>query len=390
VTAPFSRDLTEAERVDGMVKYLHKQLDVKNDDTTGQVTIEIIWPDAQMGYRIIDTAQRAFLEAKHVEETTTIAEQAAIIEGHAAQLRREIDTSVREIQALRAKKLLEKEDPRRALAKAEQPADPAAKPVPAPAPAPVKPAAPALDDASLRRLSELTVMIETKRNAVRELDEFRQRRVAELSSELESKQGAYTEAHPAIADLRQSLAAASRESAQVKNLKNELQALGAEHERLAALAAAAGESVPRPSAVRGAAGARNAQADEVIRIEQMPAEERDPEIEYARAKLKHSITSYQELEQQIQRARIALDTAEAAFKYRYTVVTPPEIPREPQSPNAMVMLIGALFGGLLLGLVAAVALELRRGMLHDVWQVEQFLALPVLANVRARAELSRP
>ena len=44
--SPFSRDSTEAERVDGVVKYLKKQLVVKNDDTTGQVTIEVEWPDA--------------------------------------------------------------------------------------------------------------------------------------------------------------------------------------------------------------------------------------------------------------------------------------------------------------------------------------------------------
>ena len=234
-------------------------------------------------------------------------------------------------------------------------------------------------------------MIETKKNAIRELDDFRRRRVAELQAQVEDKRGSYTEAHPAMVDLRQSLAAASRESPQVTTLRGELARLEGEHGQLAALAAAAGESVPRPSAVGGrAAGTRGAANDEVIRIEQIPAEERDPEIEYARAKLKYSITSYQELEQQIQRARIALDTAEAAFKYRYTMVTPPEVPRKPLSPNSLLVILGAAFGGLFLGVFAAVGLELRRGLLQDVWQVEQFLALPVLATVRPRAELSRP
>ena len=381
ITAPLKRDLTEAERLDGMVKYLKKQLVVENDDTTGQVTIEITWPDPVLGYRLVDAAQRAFLEAKHVEETTAIAEHASILEGHAAQLRREIDTAVREIQAIRAKKLGEK-PPAPAPVEPDEADE-------APARVVARPAAPKLDDASLRRMTELSVMIETKRNAIRELEDFRRRRVAELTAQLEDKRGSYTDAHPAMVDLRQSLAAASRESPQVKNLRRELSQLEAEHGQLAALAAAAGENVPRPSAARFARS-RAAANDEVIRIEQVPAEERDPEIEYARARLKHSITSFQELEQQIQRAHIALDTAEAAFKYRYTMVTPPEIPKTPLSPNSLVVLLGAALGGALLGLLAAVALELRRGLLQDVWQVEQFLALPVLATVRARAELSRP
>lgn len=388
--SPFMRDLTEAERVDGVVKYLKKQLVVKNDDTTGQVSIEVTWPDALIGYRIVDAAQRAFLEAKHVEETTAIAEHTSILEGHAAQLRREIDTSVREIQAIRAKKAGEKLAP---LAPPPPPTHAPATPAAPAAPVPAAPVAkaPKLDDESVRRMAELGVMIETKRNAIRELDEFRQRRVAELTSQVEDKRGSYTEAHPAMVDLRQSLAAAQRESPQVKNLRLELGRLEAEHGHLASLAAAAGEPVPRPSMGRAGGGStRGAANDEVIRIEQVPAEERDPEIEYARAKLKYSITSYQELEQQIQRARIALDTAEAAFKFRYTMVTPPEVPKNPMSPNALVVILGAVFGGLFLGLLAAIALELKRGVLQDAWQVEQFLALPVLATVRARAELSRP
>ncbi len=385
--SPFMRDTTEAERLDGLVKYLKKQLKVMNDDTTGQVTIEVVWPDAVLGYRIVDAAQRNFLEAKHVEETTAIAEHASILEGHAAQLRREIDTAVREIQTIRAKKAGEK--PLKAPAPAA-PADEAAADKAA-APAPVARPAAKLDDGSLRRLTELSVMIETKRNAIRELDEFRQRRVAELQAQVEDKRGMYTEAHPAMVDLRQSLAAASRESPQVKALRGELARLESEHGQLAALAAAAGESVPRPSGGRArGAGTRGDLNDEVIRIEQIPAEERDPEIEYARAKLKDSITSYQEIEGKIRSARIALDTAEAAFKYRYTMVTPPEVPKSPLSPNALVVILGAAFAGFFLGLMAAIGLELKRGLLQDVWQVEHFLALPVLATVRPRPELSRP
>ncbi len=401
VSASFTRQPTEAERVDGFVKYLRKQLKVVNDDTIGSVAIEINWPDGRMGYRLVESAQRNYLEARHVEETSAIAESAAILEGHAAELRRDIDTAVKEIQALRAKKQAEREEAapaanKRALEKeAASQAVAAAAPAPAPAPEKPAPAQPKLDDFSVRRLSELPVVIEAKRSAIHELEEFRQRRVAELQAQLEDKRASYTDEHPAIADLKHSIAAASHESTQVKNLRNELRQLEGEYQQLSGKAASAGENVARATGAGGARGMRGSGADrglpgDVIRIEQEPAEERDPEIEYARARLKHSIASYQDLEQRIQRASIDLDTAEAAFKYRYKVVSPPEIPKGPVFPNVPLVLIGALFAGLFLGLFAAVGLDLKRGVLSEPWQVEQFLSLPVLANVSTRPELTGP
>ncbi len=392
VTSAFTRRPSEAERVDGFVKYLRKQLKVTNDDSIGSVAIEIEWPDGRMGYHLVESAQRNYLEARHVEETSTIAESASILEGHAAELRRDIDQAVQRIQTLREKKQAERDQAPAAPKHVPKANDEAGEKAAARAPAPPAAEPPKLDDFALRRLSELPVVIEAKRNAIRELEDFRQRRVAELQAQLEDKRASYTEEHPAIADLKHSIAAASHESTQVKNLRGELRQLEAEYQQLSGKAAPAGEKFPRAG---GGGGGARASADrglpgDVIRIEQEPAEERDPEIEYARAQLKHSITSYQDLEQRIQRARIDLDTAEAAFKYRYKVVSPPEIPKGPVFPNVPLVLIGAAFAGLFLGLFAAVGLDLKRGVLHEPWQVEQFLALPVLANVSTRPELTGP
>jgi hypothetical protein len=388
LTSPFQKSMTEAERVDGFVKYLQKQLKVFTDDGAGTVTIEIFWPDPQMAYRLVDAAKRGFLEARHVQETSTIAEQASILEGHAAELTHDIDLAVADIQALRSKKSLDKDRAPSAPkpAEADSPTPRAVARVPAPAVEAPKP----VDESVLRRRSELSVMIEAKRRAVTELEEFRRKRIADLQGELESRRASYTEVHPAVVDLQHALQAASKESPQVAKLKGDLRQLEGEFASLGGNKVADAE-VPTPRAGSGGTwtstgAARHKLSGDVIRIEQGSAEERDPEIEYARSKLKFSITAYQQLEEQIQRARIDLDTAEAAFKYRYTVVAPPEVPRGPISPKVPLVLIAAAIVGLLVGLLGAVALDLRRGIFQESWQVEQFLTLPVLGSVEA----SRP
>jgi hypothetical protein len=260
---------------------------------------------------------------------------------------------------------------------------------PAAAPVPVAEAPKPVDESALRRRSELSVMIEAKRRAVTELEEFRRKRIAELQSELESRRASYTEVHPAIVDLKHAITAASKESPQVSKLRGDLRELEGEFSTLGGAAKAADpDAVPTPRVGSGGTwsstgAARNKLSGDVIRIEQGSAEERDPEIEYARSKLKFSITAYQALEDKIQRARIDLDTAEAAFKYRYTVVAPPEVPRGPMSPKVPLVLIAAAVVGLLVGLLGAVAVDLRRGVFQESWQVEQFLTLPVLGSVEA-------
>lgn len=385
--SPFSKKLTEAERVDGFVKYLQKQLSVYTDDGAGTVTIEIVWPDPLMAYRLVDAAKRGFLEARHVQETSTIAEQASILEGHAAELTQAIDSAVADIQALREKKQFDKERPAPA-----KPAEPKAPAAAAPRLVSVKPASTAeaapkpADESVVRRRSELVVMIEAKRRAVSELEEFRRRRIAELQSELESRRASYTDLHPAIVDLKHAIQAASNESPQVTKLRSEIRQLEGELAALGPERVATQAEVPTPRTGTGGTwsstgAARSRIPGDVIRIEAGSAEERDPEIEYARSKLKFSIAAYQQLEEKIQRARIDLDTAEAAFKYRYSVIAPPEVPRGPVSPKVPLVLIAAAIAGAMVGLFGAVALDLRRGIIQEPWQVEQLLAVPVLGTV---------
>ena len=90
---------------------------------------------------------------------------------------------------------------------------------------------------------------------------------------------------------------------------------------------------------------------------------------------------YDDLLGRLEAARIELDTARAAFKYRYSVVTPPEVPKQATKPNVPMTAIAGLVGGLLLALLVSVLSDIRSGKFLEEWQIQRELGLPVLAEV---------
>jgi uncharacterized protein involved in exopolysaccharide biosynthesis len=93
------------------------------------------------------------------------------------------------------------------------------------------------------------------------------------------------------------------------------------------------------------------------------------------------MAKYSQLRAQIETTQIDFDTAEAAFKYRYSVVEPPLYPKKPSKPNALLVVIAGLVGGLFVGIFAAVVVDVRRGRFVERWQVERTLDLPTLGEV---------
>src|ERR1019366_7365693 len=119
----------------------------------------------------------------------------------------------------------------------------------------------------------------------------------------------------------------------------------------------------------------------VIRIEQESNDDRDPAMMYARSQLRDEMAKYSQLRTQIETTQIDFDTAEAAFKYRYSVVEPALYPKSPSKPNRLLVILAGLIGGLFVGIFAAVVADLRRGRFVEKWQVERTLDLPTLGEV---------
>ena len=91
-----------------------------------------------------------------------------------------------------------------------------------------------------------------------------------------------------------------------------------------------------------------------------PADDEDENTVYARALMDSAITSYQDLLDRLSNTRIELDTARAAFDYRYTVISGARLPSRPDSPNGMLLIVGALCAGLAAGAGGAILREVRQ------------------------------
>jgi uncharacterized protein involved in exopolysaccharide biosynthesis len=360
---------TEAETTSWMADVLEKRMTATSND--GVVGITIDWPDPMLAMRIVEAAQQNYLEARHATEITAIAEQVSILQNHAAAMRQDVDSAVDAIEKLRADRAAHPVVPVGPVGRG------APKAAAAPAPVAPRPAGPSGPDPEL---AQLKVMIEAKQRAISDLEEFRRRRLSELNAELAEKSAVYTENHPVMVDLRQTIASLSNESPQVQALRIELAQLQKDFAGKSAQALAESRVVP-VLAGGSPAAPPPALPGSIIRIEQESSDDKDPALMYARQQLKDAMDKYSALRTQIENAQIDFDTAEAAFKYRYSVVEPPLYPKKATKPNTPLVVIAGLLGGLFVAIFTAIAMDIRGGRFMQGWQVEQSLGLPMLTEI---------
>ncbi|MGI5865563.1 MAG: chain-length determining protein [Myxococcales bacterium] len=330
---------TEEEKIEALVGLLERRLSVTIGE--GTVTLAVDWPEAHMAYRLAETAQQNFLEARHAAEISAISETISILESHAARVRESI---AGDIERVRQAQGPHKGRGARSLLPRSRPPTPAE-----------------------QELAQLKVMLLAKRRALTDLEEFRRRRLAELHTRLVEQQATYGSAHPVIRDLETSIGALSKSSPQIAELKREEQALLAEYR-------ARGGTDPEIEEGLGSSLS--------LPFAPMPAGEMlDPALDYAQTHLRNSVLKYEDLMRRVDSARIELDTARAAFKYRYSVVTPAQVPKAPIKPRVAVLLAAGFVASVLFALFAAIAAEVRAGRIHEAWQIRRQLKVPVLAEV---------
>jgi hypothetical protein len=341
---------TEEDKLDNLVAVLEKKLTVTTGE--GTVTIALEWPDGPMCYQLVEAAQQNFLEARHVSEISTIAEAITILEGHAAAVRDVIQQEMEEVQQLRDSKS-------------------EAKPKAAPAVRVAR--APQVD----QDLLQLKLMLQAKRKAIGDLEDFRHRRLAELQAELAKERAVYADQHPVVMNLRQSIESLAVDSPQILSLRKEEQSLKDELARR-------GVKNPDADSGQGAPLPRENEPIATRKITPAPTQgDVDPVIAYAQSRIQFDSQKYNSLLDRIDSARIELDTARAAFKYRYNVIKPPQAPRKPIKPNSALVLTLGVVAGLALGILGAIAAELRAGRLVEKWQAERILGLPIVADLEA-------
>ena len=315
------------ELMGGLTGLLESKLNVWVT-TDGTVNIRLHWPDDRvMAYRLVDAAQQNFLEKRHVLEVSTIAEQISILEGHVAGLKKDI---MKQVEQLEQSQQHSAREPRAVRMPAPKPLDP--------------------------EVANLRVKLDAKRRALADLDEYRRRHLSELQTRLAEQRAVYSASHPAIIDLEQSIESLRRDSPQVLALRQEENEL---KQQLAALSDGA-DTTPSSAALS-------------IPPDLFRDRGEDSAVEYQRAQLRFAVQQYAHLRERIDAGRIDLDTARAAFKYRYTVVAPAQLPRGPIKPKVSLVMAASLIAGLMLGLFATTATDFRSGVVLDTWQLQNLL-----------------
>jgi uncharacterized protein involved in exopolysaccharide biosynthesis len=391
-TRVLKRNPTNDERLDALVGLLEVRIAVAVG-MEGTVAIDIDWPDARLAYELVEAALQNFLETRQVAETSAISGSISILERYATSLEAEIAQTIAEVQseqAARRPQASSIERPR--IAQAAPP-----KPTPAPAPpAPVEYSAGTPEVAF--RVSRLKTAVEAKRQEVARLEDFRRQQVSELQSQLSTALTIYTDGHPAVAALRQSIASLSRESPQLVSLRTEAQNLEAQYEAAAAAQAADEQKMLMGRAAAAAAAATapietastKAAAQRLLGLEPsrpaaFDASSLAPMSEYSSSAVAHlrlQITQLGDIRDRLQSARIELATSQAGFKYRYSVIQPSQVPRRPTKPNVLAVSLAGFVGAILLAVFAAVGSDVLSGRILEPWQMDRVIGAPVLIRLR--------
>ena len=340
---------TEEEQIDNFVYYLRDKLWVSSGE--GTVTIGIEFPDAQLAYRLVDAAVENFLEARHAADVSSIAEAITILEARAEQANHSLAAAVQQLQAARDERAgRQGRRPRRSAVAVRAPAAPD------------------------QEISHLTIALQSKRRAIADLEDFRRRRVTELQTRLQEQRAVYSASHPAVLDIEQSLETVRQESPQVAGLKREIAPLEAELKKRGALDESALE-VGRPPAAALPAG----------RVDTTDTgRDEGGQIETLKEQVSFAVAKYNSFLDRMEGARLELDSARAAFKYRYTILLPAQKPRRPNKPKPPLVVGASLIAGFALALLSTTAVDLRSRKLLETWQVERALKLPLLGEVCSR------
>jgi uncharacterized protein involved in exopolysaccharide biosynthesis len=223
-----------------------------------------------------------------------------------------------------------------------------------------------------QEIASVQALLSAKQQGISDLEGARTRRLADLTARLTELRKSFGPAHPDVVLTQEGITALAGDSPQLTNLRNEESQLQA---RLQVLGAAPNgapvANVSEPSRARVVLSRLRLRADSL----------EDPRVMYAKSRLKIAISNYEDLLDREEGARIELETARAAFKYRFSIITPPEIPDHPATPNIPRLLIAGFFLAFLLAFFVTTAIDILGGRIVEAWQVREILGLPVFGEV---------
>jgi uncharacterized protein involved in exopolysaccharide biosynthesis len=375
---------SEEDKLLGMVFTLERQLEVSTDEAKeANLTISVDWSNPRTAFDLVTMVQKNFLEARYDSEVAIINDSLAILEDHAKTELDKVDTELTAYQKL----LVERAALSAANAKATARSQGGGGIVPI---AP-RVAAPGSIAPVFIPDPEVAKALEEKRLQIRALEDARGRTIENLRQQLVEKQLTLTPMHPSIIALQQQLDVVSQTPPELAQLRSEERALMAQlvPPRPPPSGGSSGFSTATPPGLGARSPIGLAAALAVDAGAQEPTlpvfdPNRDGPLQLQESKLGSAIRAYQDVLSRIDSARVEMDITRAAYKYKYTVVTPAELPKGPKKGTPRVVAISSVIGAFLFALLLAAGLDLAKGSILESWQVRRRLKLEVLG------ELDRP
>ncbi len=330
------------------------------------LTITVQWSDGQTAGEITEALRESFLRSRHTAEMSAFQDKMAILDSHAAAMRAEISDL--------AQQMKESLTTRRAELKAEAKANgndaaPAKRTVSA------RGARKPASDAQLPELRERQATLKQQLTAA---ENDRNGRIRDEQAKLNELTLRLTPSHPQVMTQHERVAMASQVSSELALLRSEVSDLDSQIRQR--------ESMQRqPSAEIASSLSGGGVGSEPLPTDILGLlDERDADPALA-AQISGAVVRYGSLRDDIRGAKLALDTAQAAFSRRYKVTVPVEAPTSPIKPKRSVILGIGLVLSLLLAFALPIFLAVRRDVVVERWQVNQ-LQLPVLAVLRLPRE----
>ncbi len=365
-------ELPESDKRDALISLVESRVNVTPPGwMQSKVIVSVDWHEPKMAAALADAADKSFLKARHVAEISTISEYIGILETHAGELRTEIQQLSGQAQTVRDEK----------QAKAHMPAPAGDTPHPRVVAAAPRPVAQSPEAAG--EIAELRAQVAAKEAAIKELVDQRQRRIADSQARLTDLRSQYTPEHPLVVAAERSIASLASDSPQVLLLRADLASLSAGLKAKVAAKDLASQGGPRVASVPPSAGTPGASPGieplpaEIMRLMQEDSDELDPAVA---AQFRTAVAKYASLRDKIGTARVDLDTAQAAFKHRYQIVSPAEVPAAPSKPKVPLLILAGLLLSLVTACLVSILAELRTGRIVEVWQVHQ-LGVPLLGDM---------
>jgi uncharacterized protein involved in exopolysaccharide biosynthesis len=381
------RPTTVEDRLNAVIWLLDQRL-VVTVEKEGVVRIAIDWSEPHLATELVQAAVENYISARHDTEAATISEAITILQGSAASLQQDVDRTIGQLRQEQAARPPTVAPRRRALERTPAPAPTPV--IPPPAPAPAVP-----DAATIAELGRLTAAIEATQQQISKIEGTRRQQLADLQSRLNTARTLYTEDHPTVVGLRQSIAAVAPEPTELTTLKSEAQLLEKQYQVLevsrqplpqasdgGAAALAAVMQLAPPSRVAPPAASDAAEPPAPL-VAVLPGDlTRLTDMSHPASRLLTlQLAQLANLLDRINSARLELATSGAGLKFRYTVTRPAEVPKSPVKPNALLVIAGALLASLVLAVAGPLAIDLSGGRVLEPWQLERQLRVPVLGTM---------